>query len=1009
MIKHRANTPIQARRTILLGVVVSLFILFSLSFVSAVWEWDNIKQVDKELGEITIVNALGLGGDIAIMKLDTPQINKVFRGEDRLVAEFSVETYDVYDNWANDMDFYDRNNNDKKIDKEFNYKYKVKTGEREVPIYNEICAADFNNNSNMVCIKEIIGYNKEDIIGWEVLNKESILPKGEITIGIFTDVYTNDHIEWIPELFGVKIPEWAAWTESFNTDLIAVFQFENGSNIIADNLSFETGAGTPAYNSTDCVSGDCLHITPSDNLVVNQSNSIFNFSDGATRDFTMNFWYNGTTSVQEFFSMASGAYIYVSTDTNIAWAGWICGGVGSTAKSGIKNMLTIINNASGGFCYLNGVLDEVGSDYASMGGAGLLNIPHWTGTKPVNMWVDELYVWNRDLTTAELATLYDGGTGTFYTYIPVDTLPVTTSNSPEKYYNTTSNNVLFNCSATSTTNEIENITLNIDEEVNYTQSGDGSDFLELYQTINLGSVGRYNWSCSAWDNETQQGNSSIRYLNVTNFKVNSVSYSENAVAGSIEPFKMNFSKNAGVSLSSVYLNYNNTGYSVSFSSTDTQVVSHDISVPLVKALSNISFYWQVNFTDDSSYKSDSYNQSVGQLIIDDCSVYVFQLFNMTLYDEDFQTQLTPAAPQNTSIKLTLSFYDTSAGSLLYNYSNDFDVTNPARVCLQNYIANSSYRMDGVIEYSSLGRFVEFYHFQNYVLNYTSYNVTIPLYNLNASRGQSFKITYKDANFVGVEGAIMQIQRKYIDEGMYKTIELPKTGTEGYTIGHLVVDDVIYNIIISKDGLVLASFSDIVANCQLPTLTECAINLNSYSSSVLPSSFVYSNGVSFTLTYDKENRKISSTNAITSGIPATILLNATLFDNLGDTEVCSQSYYSSGGTLECTVPDSFGNGTVVASLYKNNIIIGRAIISLAKKPSDIYGSNLIFIGLFAVLIIIGLALSDDPMIYGIVFLLGAIVMVALNIIYTPSIIGVGATILWLVVSVVLLLIKGSNRQ
>jgi hypothetical protein len=394
--------------------------------------------------------------------------------------------------------------------------------------------------------------------------------------------------------------------------------------------------------------------------------------------------------------------------------------------------------------------------------------------------------------------------------------------------------------------------------------------------------------------------------------------------------------------------------------------------------------------------------------IDSCSSFTNQLFNITMKDEDSQNQLDGIL-DNTSVKLTFSISSLNK-SLVSNYSNNFSYVNPVRICIEHPLSNiSSYRLDGLIEYSSLNRFTEFYNFQNYVLSNITTNVSINLYNLNSTRGTSFKITYKDTNFVPVEDAIIQIQRKYVDEGIYKTTEIPKTGTAGYTIGHLVVNDVIYNLIIMREGNVLAIFSDIVAACQSPLIQDCQINLNELSSSVLPNSFVNTNDATFTMTFNKTTRNVDSIVAVPSGGVSTFLLNATLFDSLGNHSVCSDSFYGAGGELTCTVPSAFGNSTIVASLYKDGSLIGQSIISLNPNPSDIYGGSLIFIALFAIVMIIGIALTDNPMVFGLILGLGSIVMVALNIIFTPSVVGIGATILWFIVSLVLVLIKGSNRQ
>jgi len=500
-----------------------------------------------------------------------------------------------------------------------------------------------------------------------------------------------------------------------------------------------------------------------------------------------------------------------------------------------------------------------------------------------------------------------------------------------------------------------------------------------------------------------------RTFNQSKIAENNYNFSLSTTEGSYETFKINISKNPRYDFLAVSLFYNGSYYSTSFLDAKEQIISKSITVPNVGAVSNLSVRWRFNFTDGSYVDSIMYNQTVGKFSIDDCSTNTQQLFNISLFDEDSQIFLAGGAG-NTSIKVTFSILKLSDGSLITNYSNNFTYINPVRLCMKTTLsASSAYRLDGVIEYSSRERFTEYYNFQNYRLNTSNANLSINLYNLNSTLGKEFKVTYKDSNFVAVANALLQIQRKYTEEGVFKTTEIPITGAEGYTIAHLVRNDVIYNIIVMKNGEILGTFTNIIADCQLPLLTDCAINLNSYSSSVLPNSFQDYGDTSFTITYNKTTRTITSIIVIKSGVPSTVSLNVTLFDTLGNTSVCADSFYAAGGTLSCIVPAGFGNQTVIAKLYKNNVAIGQSVISLNPKPSDIYGTSLMFVAIFALATIIGIGIIGDPMIYGIIFALGSIVMVAVNLIYTPSIIGVGATILWLIAAIVLILIKGGSRQ
>jgi len=534
----------------------------------------------------------------------------------------------------------------------------------------------------------------------------------------------------------------------------------------------------------------------------------------------------------------------------------------------------------------------------------------------------------------------------------------------------------------------------------------GSSITNIWNKT-ISTIGTYTWNvlgCSLSGCSWGNSNRTFVYGLVNNGET----WNNLTTEGSLEVFQLNLTLVPEARLTTGYLMYNGTSYLASIIANGNTYLLRSLAIPQISTTVINSFFWLVNFDTGFQYNTTAQEQTVQNLGIDNCSSYTNQLFNLIMYDEDTQGLLVnPNSSTSIKVDYTIS---TISGTVLATFNKSFNSVNPARVCLQNVLNNSVYRLDGLIEYSSVGRFQEYYHFQNYSLTSATTGLNINLYNLNTSTGQEFKITYKDSNFVPVSGALFNIQRKYVDEGVFKTTEFPKTGTEGYTIGHLVRNDAVYNIIVVKNGKVLATFTDIVADCQNPLLQSCQINLNSYGSSILPPSFSNVNDMVFTLTYNKTTRLVQSIYTIPSGIPSTITLNVTLFDRLGTTNICTDSLYSAGGQLSCSVSTSFGNSTILAKLYKDGALVGQGVMDLAEKPAQLYGKNLMFIAFLILFVFLGFAVtSDSPMIAGVIMALGMIVLVSMNIIYSPSFVGVGATVLWFIIAIILILVHGSNRQ
>lgn len=526
-------------------------------------------------------------------------------------------------------------------------------------------------------------------------------------------------------------------------------------------------------------------------------------------------------------------------------------------------------------------------------------------------------------------------------------------------------------------------------------------------------LGDYLWNVKATaDNSTgtfSKWATNNRSFEVVPFSKSSESWVNPTIEGSTDLFSVNLFLLTGNRISDIRFYYDGTSYATSFSEPATNVViaTRTHNIPAVSTDSNFTFYWNVTLETGQSIASETENQTVQDLSLDNCtSGYV--LFNFSMVDEDSQKFLI-GATENTRLKIELVLSTLTNGFLGLNISRDFNLTNPAAICFNVDIADSEYRADATIEYKADNKFVEYYNIQNYVLtNLTDYQ-NITLYNLNSSTGTEFRITYKDSNFNLVPGAVIQIQRKYIDEGVFKTVEIPLISSAGYTIAHLIRNDAIYNLVVLKNGVVLDSFTNIVADCQNPTLSQCVININSFSSAVSPESFSSTGTFSSTLTYNATTRVVTSVFVISSGVPSMTTLNVTLIDGTGSLIVCADQLNAAGGTLTCTVPDTFGNSTVIAQVWNNGNLKMQRTISLGEDASQIYGSSLIFISLTIMLLIIGMSITDNPMILGIMLVFGIIILTVLNMINSFGWIGPGATILWLVVAIIIILIKGSNRQ
>lgn len=612
--------------------------------------------------------------------------------------------------------------------------------------------------------------------------------------------------------------------------------------------------------------------------------------------------------------------------------------------------------------------------------------------------IDEIGVFGRLLNITDVRELYNSGNGLAYGLN-------LTVNSPIDNYNSTNATIVFNISVINSTSAVENVSLIVDDVVVSSNTTRKNGTYLFTQSI---SKGNHNWSIITRDNSSVQTSTPTRNLNIDWIFLNNVTYESSVSEGSQTVFTGVFTTN-GTVITIGNLSYNGTGNIGTITQSGTLfTINKTINAPTVTGNTNVSWFWNITLSDGYVKNFSSLNQTVVDFSVDNCTTNSAVLYNFTIVNEETQTALSKSL-DNTSGQLNLQIYSLDRTILLQNFSSLYNITNPFSVCLSsNLSSGENYVLDLQLQYSASSYATEFYHIQNRTINTSSFPTNITLYDLASANSQEFKITFKDSSFLAVQDALVQIQRKYINEGTYKTIEIPKTDAKGETLAHLVLNDVIYTFIIIKNGEILGTFNDVRAQCQNPTIQECAIPFNSFSSYIQPEDYTSLEDFDFTLTFNKSTRTVTSVFTIPSGSVDTVSLNVTLLDQLGNTSACSQQITTSAGTLSCTVPLNLGNGTIIAYIYKGGILQGQGAISLAQDPADIYGANIVFLSILMFLTLIGIGMTDEPMVLSFFILLGVIFAIGLNIISTAGIIGYGATTLWLIIAIILIWIKGGNR-
>jgi hypothetical protein len=131
------------------------------------------------------------------------------------------------------------------------------------------------------------------------------------------------------------------------------------------------------------------------------------------------------------------------------------------------------------------------------------------------------------------------------------------------------------------------------------------------------------------------------------------------------------------------------------------------------------------------------------------------------------------------------------------------------------------------------------------------------------------------------------------------------------------------------------------------------------------------------------------------------------DSLG-TVISSDTLVSASGTLSVVVPSSFGNATVMARVYKNNIEQGRGQIRVDQSASETFGVIQIMLAVLVIMTLIGMAVSNNPIISAVFLFVGVLVLYGINLVDSTGFVGATATILFFAIAIILVIIKAARR-
>ena len=436
-------------------LLIMFCMIFLIGTVSA-FEFDNVKDYNEETKTITVKNSL-LGidwlsyGEVATIQLLSEQHRRIIPGDYVFEMKFNLEN--PYFKAVKNVKFFKKDTMELINNPNFQLKYYDPNSVYDETVY-EYSECEEQINKSILCNYNLIGTHNEKRQGqWLELNSLGDLKVGETIIrGYYPDLEQGEIIEWIPNLFGVEINEWADFGSATR------FEWQTSNNNWFDSptnfaLTQNFTVGTVGPNENFTIKGVSLNVfrtgSPGIALITIEGNS----GSGP----------NGT-----IFSTGEIDVDALGTGTGGAWNNYTMSDV-VLKESTTYSIVIYIGPSNDGSNHFGWRMFNTGATYTG----GILSQKPDNGTS--GSWVP---LGNRD-TAFEVWGI---------TFIPA---PSVTLNSPVDAFNSSSQTINFNGTVTSPAGII-NVTLSIDGVLNETNSSGVNDTDYLFTKII--AEGNHNWT-----------------------------------------------------------------------------------------------------------------------------------------------------------------------------------------------------------------------------------------------------------------------------------------------------------------------------------------------------------------------------------------------------------------------------------------------------------------------------------------------------------------------------------
>lgn len=478
---------------------------------------------------LTIKNETDTFADITLL---TPLNNYVQAGTDIQVAEIEFDIYKNVTNFLGALETFNVKKRMENISRAVTFKY-AKDVSRIVTDYAKSCNTVTEANGTYQNCSLVVNGTKSIIVrNWTVINWNANVRAGTYIVGIFANVSAQEKVEWIPNIAGLRVSEWASWDSSLSNGLFAYYNFTDYNNSLnSAQYPLILSGGTPTLVTGKTGLGTAINCSAG---AVKQDASYTKFNMNETTTFTVNYWGLAYSGSGEKYGIskddAGAANWYIGYETGVLPRTWGYSTVQFrwTTLNATWNMFTVSCNATACVYYENGVRGLTGTKTQQKNSSttilAICDYPsysaRWSGL------LDEIAFWNVSLSDASVSTLWASGYGMSYsalsggdTIYPQFTNNVTNPQSPVTYVQGASYQLNMTVTNTNGTVFLEF------GGANYSTTNASNVFTKTFTDLKAGNYS-YKWIAYGNGSSTNLNVSLSDYFNITKANVSlSMTYS----------------------------------------------------------------------------------------------------------------------------------------------------------------------------------------------------------------------------------------------------------------------------------------------------------------------------------------------------------------------------------------------------------------------------------------------------------------------------------------------------